>query len=358
MQLVFCDEFGNTGAHLLGSKQPVFVYAFVLIDPANLSQLEAEVRSIYALEHLTLLELKSSTLHRSDRGRSRYGQIGRVALNCNAAVCLSVVEKRYQICSMIVETYLDALLNPHVPTELLDPHFRQRFADACYDLLTDAQLARFLNVVRSDEPEQIAAMGAELSSALEWHPDEFVSFTARQMDTAPDRVFRYSQPRPTLPKNSNLPASQYAGFYAGLEFVDAFLESAGETGELVRDTDLQFGEALDAAFTAAQESGDTFYRRRSALTQLKKCRSAGSAAEFGVQLADLAAGVFGRLASQTVRSKSPSRQSAEIAECWRPLLMPFGQHYLMISDSVSPNLVRAIFGKSATLGERARTREA
>jgi hypothetical protein len=73
---ISCDEFGNTGARLIPTDQPVLAYAFVIVEPAALT---------IAGEHVLMLregtagmsELKSSRLLKSPRGRSLFEEIGR-----------------------------------------------------------------------------------------------------------------------------------------------------------------------------------------------------------------------------------------------------------------------------------------
>lgn len=256
---------------------------------------------------------------------------------------MSVVEKRYQACVMIVETYLDPLLHERAPPELYLPRFRQQFADACYDFLNDGRLTDFLTSVRSDDPVKIAEAGRRLSTTLQFHPNEFVSEVARVMETRADHVFRYSQKLPDLPDHSNLPATQYAAFYPGLELVDAHLEHAEATGELTRDEDLQFGEVLDLAFSRSHSLDAEAYRRRLPLTRIRSCRSAPSAGDTGIQLADLVAGLFGRVASQAVLSRAIPAYLVRLAEDWRPVLAPPDEHYLMLADAVLSRTVQAVF---------------
>jgi hypothetical protein len=340
---IYCDEFGNTGPQLLGVDQPVLVYAFVALPEGALVDISKEVHELYQRESLQLPELKSSILLRSRRGRSRYEAIGRIVADSGAQLFLSVVEKRYQVCVMIMETYLDPELNDWAPDELHTPRFRQRVADACYDQFNDETLMEFLQAVRSDEPKLIASVGGRISSRLRLHPDEFVSRAARLMETRTEHVFRYSERHPELPRNSNLPASQFAAFYPGLELIDAYLDHMDESGTLIRDEDLQFGEVLDLAFLRAQSEGGESYRHRHRLTHLRDCRHAASSQEFGIQVADLVAGIFGRLASLAVPRKGSAKSLTQIARVWRNALAPPNMHYLMVADATLPRVVHSIF---------------
>lgn len=320
---VFCDEFGNTGAHLLRTEQPALVYAFLVIDPSALVEITNDVRDLYQQENLALCELKSSQLLNSTRGRKRYEAIGAIVSEHGARVFLSIIEKRYQACSMIAETFLDPFLHTHAPPEMAKRPFRQRFSDACYDAISDERLVEFLDAVRSDDARSIGAVGSRLSATLRFHPDGFVSEVAQLMETNPDAVFRYAERREGFPRNSHIPASQYAAFYPGLQFVDDHLGRIHATGVLVRDDDLQFGELLDIAFEHGRildrlpGAGD--YGARP-LRNIQTCCAASSDKEFGIQVADLAAGLFGRIVQARIRAEKSSGPPPRIIDAWRGTL--------------------------------------
>jgi hypothetical protein len=342
-QSIFCDEFGNTGPRLLNTDQPMFLYAFVLVDAANLRRFEDDVRQLYDQEKLSLPELKSSTLYRSHRGQARYAKIGRIASECGARVVMSIVEKRYQVCAMIVETYLDPELNTRAPRELSQPPFRQKIADACYECFDDTRINEFLMADRADDRMQISRVGESFSATLRFHVDDFVSEFAFRMETRPDYVFRYSEKMDKLPRHSDMPASQFAAFYPALELVDAHLGRTRTHGTLVRDVDSQFGQLLDLAFSCGRRLEGLAYRRRFLLTHIDVCRSGSSANEIGIQLADLIVGIFGRVALQALHGRVVPGSLAAVAKSWRATLMPPSEHYLMIADSVLPRTVSAVF---------------
>lgn len=349
-KLVFCDEFGNTGPKLLETEQRVFVYAFVVIASSELARVEAEVKDVYESEGLPLTELKSSTLCSSRRGLQRYSAIGKIITDCDAQVCLSVVEKGYQACSMIVETFLDPELHENAPPELREPSLRQCFADACYDYLSNSSLEEFLSVVRADNPEQLAIIGQKLSTTLRLHPDEFVSFAACKMETRPAEVFRYSEKIPAVPRSAHLPASQYAAFYPGIQCLDFHLRANNVSAMLIRDQDSQFGNHLDFAFHCAKEVDQNLqapaYGARLPLRQILSCREARSAEEFGIQLADLVAGLFGRLILTVLQGKPVHPKIETVARIWRPALLPVNRHYWMLADAKLSRTLAVVFGSS------------
>jgi hypothetical protein len=346
-RLVFCDESGNTGANLLDSDQHVLVYAFVVMAPASLSQLIDELQEMYRREGITLGELKSGQLIGSLRGRKRYETVGWILSGLGTRIFLSVVEKRYQACSMIAETFLDPFLHEFAPSEMRDRHFRQKFSDACYEVLDDARLTEFLTAVRSDDAAEIVAFGKRLSATLRLHPDDFVSLTAGRMEIRPEAVFRYSKQRENFPKNSHFPASQYAGFYPGLQCVESHLVRIDATAIVLRDEDAQFGEPLDLAVARGREldrlpgAGDY---GALPLNHIESCRSATSAREPGIQIADLAAGLFGRVAHTVLVGEKVAPATQTIAEAWRGTFDADGQHYLMVSNARLQHVSAAIFG--------------
>jgi hypothetical protein len=346
---MFCDEFGNTGGRLLDPEQPVLVYAFILLQPAALATVSGKVQQLLQEGAASPSELKSSQLLKSPLGRRRFGEIGRVVVEHGARVCLSIVEKRYQACAMIAETYLDPELHEFAPAQMRNRQSRQRFADACYNTLPDERLVEFLSAVDADIPEDIATIGKRFFETMRLHPDGFVCDAAHCIETRADHVFRYRQLREGLPKNANVPASQYLAFHPGLDCLEACLRAMGETGELLRDHDAQFGDVLDAAFAAGRQldslAGARAYGAERQLNSIESCACASSAQELGIQLADLAAGVFGRVCRDLCLRRLPSADLYRIAESWSETLSDMKRHHVMVSDAMLVELAPAIFGR-------------
>lgn len=347
---VFCDEFGNTGGRLLLTDQPILAYAFVILESAVVSDIGERLQLLRQDHAADAAELKSLNLLRSQRGRNRFEEIGGHLRDLGARICLAIVEKRYQACSIIAETFLDPELHECAPQQMRLRQFRQRFADACYNTLTDERLIDFLASVDNDDPNEIAALGRGFRETLRFHPDDFVSYAANCIETRADEVFRYGQTRAGFPKNTHLPASQYAAFHPGLECVEAYLRSICRTGSLLRDQDAQFGEALDSAFVSARKldqlPGARAYGAERQLNCIESCASASSAQQLGIQLADLAAGLFGRISRDVCHDNPKSEGLYRIAGPWRETLLDMGLHYVMVSDVKLGRLAQAIFGKS------------
>lgn len=345
--LVFCDEFGNTGANLVDEDQPVFVYAFVLVPATALRRLDADIEQIYARDRLKPSEMKSTVLCASATGRRRVAAVGAAVAECGARLLLSIVEKRYQVCFTIVETYLDPLQCERAPPEMIRMEEKQAFADACYDCLSDQRLAEFLQAVRDDAPDRIASVGEGLSATLRLHASESISDAAARMETRASRVFRYSKPRDYLPGGRHTPASQFAAFYPGLAKVEAFLQETGSEATLVRDDDRHFGAFLDLAFSTAKRlrpSPEAAAYNASPLARILACATANSEAEVGVQLADLAAGTFGRAVRGALRGRTLGAATREPAQGWHGTLLPKEQHSWAVSDARCSAVLNAVYG--------------
>lgn len=347
--LIYCDEFGNTGGRLLDPAQPVLVYAFLMLQSVAMETVGEGVRLLLQEGAASPSELKSSQLLKSRLGRRRLEEIGNHLSNVGARICLSIVEKRYQACSLIRDTYLDPFEHEFAPREVGTRRFAQKFADACYDTLSDGRLVEFLTAVDDDDPQEIAAIGRRLFETLRLHPDEFVSHAAHCIETRADKVFRRGQRHPELPKNSHIPASQYAGFHPGLDCVEACLRAMGETGSLLRDQDAQFGKTLDAAYAIGREldqhPGAFAYGAERRLDSIESCASASSEQQLGIQLADLAAGLVGRVARDVCLQSPPKEELYRIVESWQGTLLDMERHFVMVSDARLADMAPALFGK-------------
>ena len=342
--VVFCDEYGNTGGNLVDRDQRIFAYAFFAIEATALDDADRLITEACGGPSRT--ELKSARLIASRKGRETLAAIGVAMAALGARIVLSVVEKRYQICFLIVETYLDPVYCEGALPEMIHAGARQRFADACYDMLDDPTLATFLNAVRTDDVTELSSVGDQISSRLRFHPDDLVYRAAPTMATDPERVFRHCAKRDNLPIKFS-PTSQYAAFYPGLKTVDAVLASQGETATVIRDNDSQHGHFLDLVFSTGRNLEGTpleavYGAQR--LEHLLGCEPVNSSTSVGVQIADLAAGVFGRAIQSSVMARKPTAEANITAEAWRPMLLPRSSHYVAVSDAQLGAIEAAMFG--------------
>lgn len=344
---IFCDEYGNTGGNLVDRDQPVFAYAFVAIERATLDDAERLLALASRGPGGERVELKSTKLITSRQGRQKLASIGAAMASVGVRIVLSIVEKRYQICFLIVETYLDPIWCEGALEEMLDAKARRRFADACYDALEDTTLTELLKAVRADDATQIGSIGDRISHRLQLHPDDFVYRAARTMVTNPERVFRHCKARDMLPTKVS-PASQYAAFYPGLKMVDAFLDGQNETATVIRDNDTQHGAFLDLVFATGKSlqgtALETVYGAQR-LERLVACEPVSSSTSVGVQIADLAVGVFGRAIQSSIVARRSAAEAVAMIETWRAMLLPPSSHYVAVSDAQLPTIKQTMFGR-------------
>jgi hypothetical protein len=118
-------------------------------------------------------------------------------------------------------------------------------------------------------------------------------------------------------------------------------------GTLLRDEDAQFRVPLDIAFERARELDRLPGARDYGAVQLNRiqsCRSTSSWQELGIQMADLAAGLFGRVVQKLVLVDKVPFSTLRIVEAWRETLASVGEHHVMVSDARLPQVTAVIFG--------------
>ena len=133
---------------------------------------------------------------------------------------------------------------------------------------------------------------------------------------------------------------------------EGHLDRIDTTAIVLRDEDAQFGEPLDLAVARGREldrvPGAEDYGAFQ-LNHIESCRSAPSAQEPGIQVADLAAGLFGRVAQTCLVGNTAVPATQRIVEAWRGTFDADREHYLMVSDARLPQVSAAIFGGTYAL---------
>lgn len=87
------------------------------------------------------------------------------------------------------------------------------------------------------------------------------------------------------------------------------------------------------------------YGAKLQLDSIESCSSASSDQHLGIQLADLAAGVVGRIARAVCLGAPLADELNDIAAAWRPLLLDMERHYVMVSDAKLVDMAPALFGR-------------
>jgi hypothetical protein len=310
-----------------------------------------EVVQIYTEEGILVTDLKSSQLWGSSRGLRRYEHIGRLLRKSEAAICFSVIEKRYQACALVVETFLDPAHNPSAPPQAEGSAYRQWLANQLYECLDNAVLHRFLTTQKADDVAEMRIVGDLITRQLALHHDELVVDAARRIQAGLDDFFRFGQRLPERPTHHYLPAGQQAAFFPGLIYVDAYLQSLGIQAVLVCDEDQQFGEVLHTVFAEActtEENPSSWeFGVTHSLTHIVGMEQAASDGSFGIQLADLAAGLVSRIAVARVRKQRLAVQQRRVVEAWRPSFAPRASHFLMAAKTTLRYLSPSLFYRHA-----------
>jgi hypothetical protein len=344
---LYCDESGNTGPRLLQADQPFFVYAFVLLNLNKVKAIYGEVVRLYSEEGIQAEDLKSSDLWSSSRGLRRYERIGTLLAQSDALICFSVIEKRYQACALVVETFLDPAYNPSAPPEAEASKYRRWLADQLYLCLDNELLDRFLAVQKADDVAGMRIVGNVIARRLTVHRDDLVVDAGRRILEGLDDFFRFGGRILGAPTNHHLPAGQQAAFFPGLVHIDAFLRSLTIQAILVCDEHQQFGEVLKRIFEEACITGDNPYLwefgATKSLTNIVGMEQAASDESFGVQLADLAAGLVNRVAVAIVHNRRLTVQQRRVVAAWRPSFAPLGSHFFMASNANLHSVSRTLF---------------
>jgi Protein of unknown function (DUF3800) len=131
--ILFCDETGSTGSRFLDPAQPHYAEGGWFIsnlqrDSAAKAVLDAENRFSASAK-----ELKGAELVRKPRGQAFLRHVCEGVGRAGGLPFIIIVEKRYAVCSRIVETFLDPDYNPEIPvSETWDPEKRQADAELFY----------------------------------------------------------------------------------------------------------------------------------------------------------------------------------------------------------------------------------
>jgi Protein of unknown function (DUF3800) len=116
---------------------------------------------------------------------------------------------------------------------------------------------------------------------------------------------------------------------------------------LVCDEDQQFGDVVKHAFEQRCNIADNPYAWQFGLTEpltnIIDIEQVSSDDSFGVQLADLAAGLANRLAVSRVHNRRLTVQQRRVLTAWRSSFAPLRSHFLMASNATWERVSRTLF---------------
>jgi hypothetical protein len=131
---LYCDETGNTGSRFLDPAQPLFAEGGWLISHKYKPRADKAILQIESKFGFGARELKGADLVKKAKGQAMLWEICEAVGKNGGIPYIYTVEKRYAVCSKIVETFYDSDYNPTIPTSAhWDPEKRQADAQFFYD---------------------------------------------------------------------------------------------------------------------------------------------------------------------------------------------------------------------------------
>jgi len=302
---IFVDESGNKFDKDMFKQSPFFVYAWLLLTKDQEDNINLRVSELLHREGIPKAsELRAINMWKSARGRRRFNELMHIIQDSGARAYVTFTEKKFEICVLICETYLDYLdNNTNKFDEYLEHQkriFKRRLMNAIYHSVTDDFLNEFRDACARDNTELISKIGAQLANMLALHPDREISRTARMFSEGSKTPYRFGRRFPDGPKNAHLITSHLSLFSIALSFFESELASQGLKAKIIRDQDSVHGEALDFVYD--------FMVKGLQIKDLIGCDEKVSADSIGLQLADLVAGASERV----LRAKSHNKNLAQI----------------------------------------------
>lgn len=139
--ILFCDETGNTGSHFIDKNQPLYGEGGWFVSKQDAQRASQKVIELEKRAGFGSSEKKGSELIRLPEGQAFVYEVCKVLGQTRCIPFVYVVEKRYFVCSKLVETFFDPLYNSAIPTsDTWNPEKRQSDAEMFYsfsDLLID-----------------------------------------------------------------------------------------------------------------------------------------------------------------------------------------------------------------------------
>lgn len=190
---LYGDESGNTGPDLFAPDQPMYVLCFMLVERDNEDALKQATETARDLTRPRYQgEFKFSRLRTWQRGFALIEALGRAITTFATSVHVGQVEKRFQACAMIVETFLDPTYNEAAPPQNA-AEVRETLANALYDMLDDRLLSAFVTAVRMDAVDEIRNLGGIVARRAILHPNRTVNASGQAIRAGLGEFFRYGE---------------------------------------------------------------------------------------------------------------------------------------------------------------------
>jgi len=187
---LFCDETGSTGSRFYDPAQPIYAEGGWFVAHKNRHRAAETLLKAEKRFSSSAGELKGADLAKRARGHSFLRSACEAAGKAGGVPFIIVVEKKYAICSKIVETFFDPDYNPRIPfADTWDPWKRQADAELFYSrddslIVEFAEAYRLMDTIRlktnaenwatlfrmcglSDEAERVRGVLPNLDAQIE-----------------------------------------------------------------------------------------------------------------------------------------------------------------------------------------------
>lgn len=324
MHKIYSDESGYTGDDLMHASQPFFVYSFLLMNLDNEAEIEREVPKIIdsIFKKDKPKEVKSLRLKGTTKGKKAISEICGLLSSLKVPAHYSIVEKRFQICAMVVETFFDPQHHPESPPEWEAAGWRKQIANFVYNISSEELLRDFLEAVKRDDEDAVRKSGERFSLLLTMHPDGKANHAGALLRRGLSNFYRFGKRVEDTPRYAESPSSSVVALMPILEHINHFLYAKKLTAELVCDETKQYGKVLDWIFLQAQNpefvseiSSEFGYSRPlDRITKRTEINVSGDNAM--IQCADVFAGLLNH---RMMEHKAQQKPDPELGMAWEKI---------------------------------------
>lgn len=310
------DESGNSGTDYFDRNQPVYVFAAVGWQAAREAEILQAYENVCSLHgrtppHLAPVGSKGASEWKAEKlldrqsGRMFCESLLDMALKLGIPCMFGIAEKRFLLTGMLVETYLDPSENDLAPAQHED-EIRKKLAGEIYKLTDDPLLEEFSAAVKSDDTKGIERVGNQIADRLKLHVDSSVAIWSRAIARGALLAFRFGERHEDMPKRAERPHPGIQTLFPTLLHLDAWLKGRNHVAALTIDEELPFNEVKKAAFELLSRPGNQFLDEIGAnhLQNIRSMTFANSKSHFGIQLADILAGIVMRGARSWMRGET------------------------------------------------------
>ena len=153
---IFVDESGNKFDEDMFKQSPFFVYAWLLLTEDQEDNINLRISELLHREGVPKgSELRAINMWTSARGLRRFNELMRIIHDSGARAYVTFTEKRFEICVLICETYLDYLENNTNKFDKYLEHqkriFKRKLMNVIYHSVTDDFLNEFRDACARDD---------------------------------------------------------------------------------------------------------------------------------------------------------------------------------------------------------------